>query len=147
MKKTIFLVFLVCLIASCGNKSGKLNFTSFEIKDENGVTGISVKENGEISTIGQQTGKVERNGEIKDMAGKMIAKINDSNILVDAADKPLIKINENGEMDNGSGILIKWNEKGELIRGNEKAGFLIKPYNKNNLQTASIVLYMYLGFK
>lgn len=134
------------MLFSCGNKTEKLNFSKFEIKDQNGVTGIKVDDKGGIYVDGQQSGKVQINAEIKDKSGKVIAKLNDDDILLDSENKPLIKINRNGDMDNGSGVLMKWDENGELMKGDEKTGMSIIPNDKKSYRTASIIVFLYLNF-
>jgi hypothetical protein len=49
-------------------------------------------------------------------------------------------------MDNGSGVLIKWAENGELLKGDIKTGMKISPNDSNLYRTASIILYLYLSF-
>lgn len=146
MKKIVYLLIFATMLFSCGNKTEKLNFSKFEIKDQNGVTGIKVDDKGGIYVDGQQSGKVQINAEIKDKSGKVIAKLNDDDILLDSENKPLIKINRNGDMDNGSGVLMKWDENGELMKGDEKTGMSIIPNDKKSYRTASIIVFLYLNF-
>lgn len=147
MKKLFYLLFVSVIMVSCGTKADKLEFSEFEIKDENGKIGITVSENGIIKISGEDIGKINTNGSLSDKDGKLIAKITDNNILQDKDGKSLIKIDKNGTMDNGSGTLIKWSESGELLKGNEKTGMQISPVDKKSFQSASIILFLYFNFK
>jgi|WetSurMetagenome_2_1015567.scaffolds.fasta_scaffold661569_1 hypothetical protein len=131
---------------SCSNKSKRIDISQFEIKDSNGVTGIMLSKNGEILINSKIYGKVKENGEVFDNKNNIIAKLNANGILTDSKDQPLIKISENGVMDNGSGVLIKWAENGELLKGDIKTGMKISPNDSNLYRTASIILYLFLSF-
>jgi hypothetical protein len=125
-------------------KTGKLEFSEFEIKDENGKTRITVSENGIIKINGEDIGKINRDGALNDKEGKLLAKITEDTILQDKDGKNLIKIDKSGTMDNGSGAFIKWSESGELLKANEKTGMNISPVDKESFQSASIILFLYL---
>tara|TARA_R110000823_G_C15910901_1_gene497735 strand:- start:373 stop:513 length:141 start_codon:yes stop_codon:yes gene_type:complete len=43
-------------MVSCGMKTDKLEFSEFQIKDENGKAGITVSENGIIKISGEDFG-------------------------------------------------------------------------------------------
>lgn len=94
---------------------------------------------------GNLVGKVNKNGTLSDKNDQVLIKITDENIVQNTEGKALIKIDKNGTMHNGSGILITWSEKGELIKGTENTGITISPSDKHSLQTASVVLFTYLS--
>ncbi len=146
MKNLFFLLFTSIILASCGASTDKLEFSEFEIKDENGTTGITVDESGVIKMNAEKIGNINSDGSLNDKDGKLIAKITEDNFLQDKGGKNLIKIDENGTMDNGSGTFIKWSENGELLRGSEKTGMTISPVDKKSFQSASIILFLYLNF-
>lgn len=146
MKKFIYLLFVTVLLIACSNKSKRLNISQFEIKDLNGETGITLNKNGEILINSEIYGKVKENGEVLDNKNNILARLNANDILTDSKDQPLIRISKNGDMDNGSGILIKWSENGELLKGDEKTGMKIFPNDSNLYRTASVILYLYLSF-
>lgn len=131
---------------SCGKKSQELNFSKFEIKDQTDVVGISVNDQGIIYSSGEETGKVERNGEIKTKEGKIVATINASGELFDSKRKLLVKINKQGDIDNGSGLIIHWDKNGNLLKGSEKTGMSISPNDSTSYRAASIVLFLNLNF-
>lgn len=145
MKKIFYLLLISTLLFSCGSKTDKLQFSEFEIKDEKGISRITVNENGKIRVSGEDIGTINTDGILNDKNGNLLAKITDENILQEKDGKNLIKIDENGKIDNGSGMLIEWSENGELLKGNEKAGMRISPVDKKSFQAASIILYLYLS--
>jgi len=147
MKKLFFFLFVSVIIASCGTKTDRLEFSKFEIKDENGKTGIAVSETGTIKINGEDIGKINRDGTLNDKEGKLLAKITEDNILQDKGGQNLTKIDKRGTMDNGSGTYIKWTDNGELLKGTEKTGMIISPVDKKSFQSASIILFLYLNFK
>jgi len=140
-------LFVSVIMVSCGTKTDKLEFSKFEIKDENGIAGFSVNESGIIKISGEDIGKINKDGKLNDKDGKLLAKITEESILQDKDGQNLIKINENGTMDNGSGTYIKWTEKGELLKGTEKIGMVISPVDKESFQSASIILFLHFNFK
>jgi len=134
------------LVVSCGIKTERFNYSKFEIKDQNGVVGIIVDDNGNIIINNKLFGKVVKTGKILDKKGKTIAELNNENILVDSLNHPLIKISKNGELDNGSGITIKWSKSGELMKGDVKTGMSISPNDPKSYCTASAILFLSLSF-
>lgn len=147
MKNLFYLLLASTLLFSCGTKKEKLQFSAFEIKNENGVTGITVNKNGEIKMGGNDIGTINPNGSLNDKDGNLLAKMTDDNFLQDKDGNNLIKIDKNGKMDNGSGMFIEWSENGELLKGNEKTGMSITPVDKESFQAASIILFLYSSFK
>jgi hypothetical protein len=147
IKNVFYLLFISTLLLSCGTKAEKLQFSEFEIKNGDGVTGVTVNKNGDIKISGEDVGSINTNGTLNDKDGNLLAKITDDNFLQGKDGKNLVKIDENGKMDNGSGMFIEWSESGELLKGNEKTGMIIKPVDKKSFQAASIILYLHLSFK
>ncbi len=147
MKRSICILIVTLLTLSCGSKIDKLPFSEFEIKDENGITGIAIDETGIIRVNEEVIGKISREGKLYDKDEKLLAKITDENIVQDKNGNNLIKIDSKGRMDNGSGIFIQWSENGELMKGDEKTGMNISPVNQKSFQTASIIIFLYLNFK
>lgn len=139
MKKLFLCLSLVFLI-SCGAK------TDFEIKNADGETGIIVQTNGSIIINNEVNGNISKDGTVTDKNGTVIATIGEDNILQDSEGKTLIKIDENGKMDNGSGTFIEWSENGELMRGNESTGMKISPVKNDAYRNASIVFFLYSSF-
>ncbi len=135
-----FLIISVLFLASCGAE------TDFEIKDENGKTGILVQTDGNIIVDNVVTGKITKDGTVTDKDGKIIAKIGKNDIITNSEGDALIKINENGKIDNGSGVFIQWSDNGELMKGNEKVGMKMSPVKKDSYRNASIILFLYLSF-
>tara|TARA_R110002072_G_scaffold302577_1_gene486387 strand:- start:4967 stop:5392 length:426 start_codon:yes stop_codon:yes gene_type:complete len=138
--KNIFLTLSVLFLVSCGTQ------TDFEIKDENGKTGILVQTNGNILVDNVASGKITKDGTVTDNDGKVIAKIGENNLVTDSEGRALIKITEKGKMDNGSGVYIEWSEDGELMKGNQNTGMKISPVKEDSFRNASIILFLYLSF-
>ena len=147
MKKQLYLIFISTLLFSCGTKSDRLQFSEFEIKDGNGVSGIAVNKLGNVTINEKVIGEINEDGTLNDKDGKLLAKLTDGNILQDKNGNSLIKIDAHGKMDNGSGMFIEWSKSGELMRGNENTGMRIIPVEEKSFQAASIVLYLYLNFE
>lgn len=147
MKKLFYFLFVSVIMISCGTKTDRLQFSQFEIKDENGTTGITVSETGKIKISGEEIGEINKDGTLNDKEGQLLAKITEDNILQDKDGQSLIKIDQNGTMDNGSGTYIKWTDSGELLKGTEKTGMTISPVDKKTFQSASIILFLYLNFQ
>lgn len=137
--KNLFLCLSLMLLISCGETTG------FEIKDENGKTGIIVQTNGSIIINNEVIGTITRNGTVTDKDGKVIARIGENDMLLDSNSKAIIKMDKNGKMDNGSGTFIEWSENGELMKGNEKMGIKLSPVKTDTFRNASIVLFLYLN--
>lgn len=130
---------------ACNTKTDKLQFSEFEIKDENGKTAITVSNNGTITISGKTIGTINKDGTLNDIKGNLLAKLNDANILEDKDGKNLTKIDENGVIDNGSGTYIKWNKEGDFIKGSTKTGLTMTPAAEKSFQSASIILFLYLN--
>lgn len=138
MKKCILLV-SISLLISCKAT------TDFEIKDQNGTTVMTVKTDGSVISNNKTLGKISKEGTFTDNDGKVTAKMTKNDILIDAKEEPLIKIDSNGKMDNGSGIFIEWSKKGMLMKANQSTGFTITPVDKKSFKKASILLFLYLN--
>ncbi len=147
MKTLFYLLLASTLLFSCGTQKEKLQFSEFKIKNENGETGITVNKNGAIKISGEDIGTINSDGTLNDKEGNLLAKMTDDYFLQDKDGNNLIKIDENGKMDNGSGMFIEWSESGELLKGNEKTGMSVTPVDKNSFQAASIILFLYLNFE
>lgn len=128
-------------------ESNVLQFSKFKIKGENGKTQIKVSNSGAIKMGKQLIGRINKNGSLTSKEGVVIAQISDDGILKDATGKPLIKIDNTGKIDNGSGKFIKWTDEGQFMKGDENTKITIVPANKDSYQTASIILFLYLSFK
>lgn len=147
MKNIFYILFVSTILFSCETKKEKLQFSAFEIKNENTVNGITINDNGEININGQNIGIVYHNGILNNKNGNILAKITDDNFLQDKNGKNLIKIDEYGKMDNGSGLILEWTENGEFLKGTKKTGMSILPVDPKSFRTASAVLYLYLKFE
>lgn len=146
MKKLLYFLFVSAILLSCGANTEKLQFSAFEIKDENGITRIVVSKNGEIKVNGENIGLINTDGILQDKDGNLLAKLREDNFFQDQAGENLIKINKNGQMDNGSGMFVEWSATGELLKGNEQTGIHIEPNDSKSYQAASAILYLYLSF-
>jgi len=145
MKKFTCLLLITTVLISCGTKNKGLKFSAFEVTDETGVAGIKVEEDGKFFVAGMFTGTVDKNGFIRDTANQVIVEIRNDSVFM-AVGKYLYRINENGTIDDGSGILLKWNKEGELLYGDIKNGIRITPADQNSFQAASILWRYYTNY-
>lgn len=159
MKRILYLVPFM-LFAACGNNTGQsghsgkgpaaknsvpVPLSAFEVTDEKGVAGIKVAADGQISLQSEVAGSIDNAGTVKDKEGKVLAHLNQQGMLVDANEKTLIKVDEEGTLDNNSGMRISWSPEGKLMRGTEDAGMRLSPGNSNARRAASIVLFLYFS--
>jgi hypothetical protein len=146
MKNLSILLVVATVLFSCGSEPAVLKFSSFHIEDDQGEVGIIVSDIGDITIESSFVGAIHEDGTITNADEEIAAKLV-GNMLQDKDGNTLILIDENGKMDNGSGVFIEWNEKGELMKGGEPAGMKIEPNKKECYQAASIVLFLHLSFE
>lgn len=146
MKHFTHILFISFILMACATKQDKLHLSDFEIKDENGITRLVVSKNGDIKMNDELMGVIKSDGNINDQNGELVATITADNTLQNKDVQKLVLIDENGQIDNGSGLFIEWTEDGEFLKGAEKTGITIAPVNKKSFQTASAILCLYLSF-
>ncbi len=105
MKRVVY-VLLVAVLCSFTAKDIRLQFSEFEIKDENGVTRIAVNKTGEIKVGEQLVGKISKDGMLHDNNGELLAKITDDDILENKEGKSLVKIDKDGKLIMVRGCLL-----------------------------------------
>lgn len=153
MYMLMFLIFFCgCSILSDNNNDQagheeKVHLSEFQLLDKNGNITIEMKKTGQFYLHADAIGVLHSNGKMFNQEGSLIAMINDSNILVNSEDQPLIKINKNGVLDNGSGILMHWLDNGEFAQGDQTTGIKLSPKDSSAKQAASMVLFLYLFFE
>ncbi|NHN27852.1 hypothetical protein FIA58_019415 [Flavobacterium jejuense] len=142
---TIFLLLFVLLI-SCATKKEKLTFSKFIISNIKGQTEIKVEDNGTIFISDNLIGMIDKEGTIITKHGTVLAEVMEDNFIIDGEGKTLIRIDENGAVENNSGE-FEWSANGELLKNDEPIGFKIFPVDKDSFQTASLLLFLHLSIK
>ncbi|WP_130736670.1 hypothetical protein [Flavobacterium sp. J27] len=136
-------IVLFLFVISCQEKSEKQNISAFEIKGENDVVFMEIKEDGTIYSNNNLIGKFENQNILKDKNDHIILTLKEG-FLYDDKENKLVAMDENGKIENSSGNTLRWDENGELLNNEKKSGFKISPVKQQLFQPASILLYSYL---
>ncbi len=129
----------------CDNKSLEpylVKLSPFKITDKNGNIHFEMNKTGQIRQDGKPSGSINRKGKVIDIDGKLIASLRDTSILEDSKGTPLVKIDADGTLDNGSGVLIRWMKDGTFTQGDKILDVKLLPSNSPARRAASIVLFL-----
>jgi hypothetical protein len=142
MNKIFGAVIFSVVFLSAFISAQSLKIDNFSIKANGETEMISVKKDGKVSVNGNEIGVLQKDGKLKDLNGKTLAKIDKTGKLTDDT-KPLGIINKNGEYDNGSGKKIAWTTDGKFNLSESK--FLtVSPNKKKFYQSATFLIFLYL---
>ncbi|VXA95154.1 conserved hypothetical protein [Flavobacterium sp. 9AF] len=143
MKKLIWLIGLLAFL-SCETESDKFIYSKFKITDANGQSIIRVDDKGNVYKQGNRVGNIEKKGVILDKKGRIVLKLSDNKTsFLDSEDKKVIEISSTGEFINTTNDKIHWSDSGELMKGDENTGIAISATEKELLQIASVLLYIF----
>ncbi len=133
---TISVIFLSVFVSA-----QSLNIDDFSIKLNGETEVISVKKDGKLIVNGKQIGVLHADGKLIGLQGKTIAEIGETG-RVTVNDKPLLRIDKDGDLYDDSGKFMAW-EWGEFDLSG--SNFLtVSPNKKEFYQPASFLIYLYL---
>jgi hypothetical protein len=119
-----------------------LKIDNFSIKFNGKTEVISVNKDGKLTLNGKQGGILQADGKLIDVQGKTLAEI-DKTGKVTVTDKPVVMINKNGDLDNGSGTILAWTKDGKF-KLSESEFLTVSPNKKKFYQPASFLIFLYL---
>ncbi len=120
----------------------------FEISDKSGKVGIKVTDDKSIFMEDKKIGSLDyKENAILDTAGKVVVRLDKNNLLLDVNNKTLAHVDSAGRISNGSGTDIFWSDKGELMKGAENSGYVIKPADPGLYKFASILVFSAMMFQ
>lgn len=103
---------------STSNCSSQKTAVAFTLKSNDGKTRITLSQSGDILVEGKKIGHLT-NYTVTDLNDNVVAKRNTDGLVVNGNEKPLLKIADDGSLDNGSGILVSWDKDFKFSLGND----------------------------
>jgi hypothetical protein len=140
-----FLIMTILLIASCSRKKDLLHISELRIEINDAYPKITMEKDGKIYIDNDLVTIANKNGVIKWKSGNVACEMGEDNILRNYVGEPLIKINKNGVMDNGSGVVYHWNTAGKFVKGDKEIDYSLVPNDNNLFQVASIIMFLHSG--
>lgn len=106
---------------------------------------MKISATGTIQGLGDTDfGRVDTCGRVFDTEDRQIATVEGDGVFGYPEGQMLVGITDDGSLDNGSGVLLRWDEDGRLLRGEEDVGFYLEPPDSEASTTALVVLFLYL---
>jgi hypothetical protein len=133
----------------CDNKileQSLIKLSPFKIAGKNGNIHFEMNKTGQIRQEGKVVGSINRAGKIVDPHGKLIANLRETSILEDSKGMPLVKVDTDGTLDDGSGVLIRWLQDGTFSQGENILDAKLLPSNSPARRAASIVFFLGMSF-
>jgi hypothetical protein len=142
MNKIFGVIIISVVFLSAVVSAQSLKIDNFSIKANGETELISVKKDGKVTVNGKQIGVLQADGKLKDLQGKTLAEIDKTGKVTVNNEPPLVLINKNGGLDNGSGKILGWSKDGKFDLSDAK--FLtVSPNKKKFYQTASFLIFLY----
>jgi len=129
----------------CDNKLLKqpfLQIHQFKLMDKTGKVHLQMDKNGKFEFEGSAAGTIGNDGKVVDLNGKVLAIMRATSVLEDASGTPLVRISQDGTIDNGSGVNIRWTKNGTLKRGSSPLDVKLVPASVATRRTASILFFL-----
>jgi hypothetical protein len=142
MNKIFGAIVISVVLLSAVVSAQSLKIDNFSIKLNGKTEVISVKKDGTVTLNSKQGGVLQVDGKLIDLQGKTFAEI-DKTGKVTVNDKPLVLIDKNGRLDNGSGTILAWTKDGKF-KISESEFLTVSPNKKKFYQTASLLIFLYL---
>lgn len=112
---------------------------------------ILLKSNGDVFATNlkgtvEKIGKLNKNGNLTDNEGNLLAKIDKDGSVFDANNSKIVQILENGEMDNRDGRILSWTVDGKFFLQDDT--FLqLDPVDKTMQKTSSFLIILMMTIR
>lgn len=143
MKNIFYALMAATALISCNDD--RLNFSAFTITDKTGTVNIAVAADGTITSWGKKGGTLSHDGTITDATGRQTVTLDATGTLSGTDGNTLLTVGDDGTIQLNGSPEMHWSDRGELIKGGEKLGYVIKPADDGSYKAASIVFYLYSG--